>query len=218
MMKRTLLVMLLMAVLLGFATAPGAKTASKDPYMKADESWISISGTAVDTLVDSFTLDYGEGLVSVEMDGWGWYNQTFNVIEGDKVTVYGKIDDDLYETTSIGASSVYDENLGTYFYANSADEEYDEDYDYWVVGEAIVVGQTTVRGTVTGVNGREFTIDNGPRKLTVDTSTMGYNPMDKKGFQAINKGDYVSVSGSMKNTFWDKRKLMADVVVTLYDD
>lgn len=82
----------------------------------------------------------------------------------------------------------------------------------------VVLGKTTVRGTVTGVDGREFTIDTGPRKLTVDTSTMVYNPLDKKGYQTVDKGDYVSVSGHMEDDFWEGRELMADTVVTLYDD
>ncbi|MGM0425831.1 MAG: hypothetical protein ACQEQ7_01185 [Thermodesulfobacteriota bacterium] len=107
----------------------------------------------MDVQEDSFTLDYGEGTVLVEMDDWDWYDEEGTVLEGDKVTVYGKIDDDLYEATSIEASSVYVENLGTYFYASSADEEYDDDYDYWVAGEPIVLGQTTVRSAVlTGVS------------------------------------------------------------------
>ena len=41
------------------------------------------------------------------------------------MTVYGRVDDDLYETTTIEASSIYDQDLGTYFYASAADEESD---------------------------------------------------------------------------------------------
>ena len=87
-------------------------TQTTNPYLKKDETWISISGRAVDTGIDSFTLDYGEGVIVVEMDGWGWYTDDFQKIEDHKVRVYGRIDDDLYETTTIEASSVYDENLG----------------------------------------------------------------------------------------------------------
>ena len=216
-MKRTVLIMLLMAVAVCFATAPGA-VAAKNPYLRSDGTWISISGTAVDTNADSFTLDYGQGVITVEMDDWGWYTDDFQVIEGDKVTVYGKIDDDLYETTTIEASSVYDQNLGTYFYASSADEESGVYYyDYWI-DDDLMIGKTTVRGTVTSINGRQFTIDTGPRKLTVDTISMIYNPLDDKGYQKITKGDYVKVSGNMDYDFWEGRELMADTVVTLVKD
>jgi hypothetical protein len=206
-----------MTVLLGLAITPGALADTKDPYLKADESWISISGTAVETDADSFTLDYGEGVITVEMDRWDWYEKDFQVIEGDKVTVYGRIDDDLYETTKIEASSVYDKSRETYYYASSADEEFDDDYDYWI-DDDFEVGEMTVRGTVTGVDGREFTIDTGPRKTTVDTIMMSYNPVDAKGYPTIDKGDYVSVTGDMDYDTWEKRELMADTVVMLDND
>ena len=207
------------ALLAASLSAPAvAQDASPNPYLLPDESWISISGTAVDVQFDTFTLDYGDGVVTVEMDDWDWYNENRVVLEGDKLTVYGKIDDDLYETTSIEASSVYVESLGTYFYASAADEEYDDDYDYWVVASPITVGDTTVRGTVTGVDGREFTIDTGARQLTVDTVAMSYNPLDDRGYQQIDPGDYVSVTGHIDNDLWEERELTAEYVVTLQDD
>lgn len=200
------------------AQAPSTND-SPNPYLMADQTWISISGTAVDVQPASFTLDYGEGTVLVEMDDWDWYGDAYGILDGDKVTVYGEIDDDFYETTSIEASSVYVENLGTYFYANSADEEgYEGYYDYWVSYAPIVVGQTTVRGTVTSKMGREFTVDTGLQKMKVDTIAMPYNPMDDKGYQQIDVGDYVSVSGTMDYDFWEKRELMADSIITLWDD
>lgn len=195
-----------------------AQSSDDNPYLQPDETWISLSGTAVDIQEDHFTLDYGEGVVLVEMDDWNWYPDTTGLLDGDRVRVYGKVDDDLYETTSIEASSVYVENLGTYFYANPADEEYDEDYDYWVVATPIILGEMTVRGTVTSIDGREFTIDTGTRELTVDTIGMNYNPLDDKGFQKIDIGDYVSVTGEIDVDVWEARELMADVIVTLEED
>jgi len=66
--------------------------------------------------------------------------------------------------------------------------------------------------------GREFTVDTGLQKMKVDTMAMAYNPMDDKGYQQIDIGDYVSVSGNMDYDFWEKRELMADSIVTLLDD
>ena len=40
--------------------------AAQDPYTRPDDSWISISGTVVSPTADSFMLDYGDGLVTVE--------------------------------------------------------------------------------------------------------------------------------------------------------
>lgn len=187
-----------------------------NPYMKADNTWISISGTAVSSMPDGFTLDYGEGTVLVEMDDWDWYDESHAILEGDKVTVYGDIDDDFFETTSIEAGSVYVESLGSYFYASSADEE--GSGEYWVSYSPIIVGDMIVRGTVDEIYGREFTIDTGYDKLRVDTIMMPYNPLDDKGYQKVEKGDYISVSGNMDYDFWEKRELMADTIITLVDE
>ncbi|MCF7838526.1 MAG: hypothetical protein K9N49_07830 [Candidatus Marinimicrobia bacterium] len=206
-----------MAAMSLLATTVAFGAEQPNPYLKADDSWISISGTAVNPMDDSFTLDYGPGTVTVEVGDWVWYSDNKVLIDGDKVTVYGRIDDDLFETTSIEASSVYVESLGSYFYATAATEEYGVAYDYWFVPAPIVVGSMNVRGTVTMVSGREFMIDTGTRTLKVDTSTMGYNPMDDLGYQQIDKGDLVSVTGGMDYDTWEQKELMADTIVVLGD-
>ncbi|MFO7964029.1 MAG: NirD/YgiW/YdeI family stress tolerance protein [Desulfobacterales bacterium] len=187
----------------------------ENPYALPDETWISISGTAVEAGEKSFLLDYGKGMVVVEMDDWDWYKEGHNIVEGDKVTVYGRVDDDLFETTTIEADSVYVEGLGTYFYADSDDEEIAEPYNYWVSGGPIIPGQVYVRGKVTGVEERKFTIDTGPRKLTIDTDEMVYNPIDKKGYQWVEKGDHVLVGGQLEKDFWGNREVAANTVVEI---
>lgn len=189
--------------------------AANSPFTKPDGTWVSLSGTAVETGPSSFTLDYGKGSILVEMDDWAWYEQDgYGLLDGDKVRVYGEIDDDFAEITKLEADSVYVESLGSYFYANSADEE---DYRVSVV-TPIITGVTEVSGTVSSVDGREFTVDSGPREVTIDTSTMGYNPLDKEGFQKVEKGDRVSVTGNMENDFLETMELMADTVITLEED
>lgn len=192
-----------------------ADSMQASPAQKPNGTWLSLSGTITGAQNRFFTLDYGKGKIPVEMDGWTWYGQNYQSLEGDKVTVYGRVDDDLFERDKIEASSVYDQDLGTYFYANASDEEGPANYALWV--HPVVVGETFVRGTVTSVDGRDFTVDYGPRKITVDTSQLKDNPLDDKGFQQIDKGDYVSVAGDMDSAFWGHRQLQADSVVTLTD-
>jgi len=75
-----------------------------------------------------------------------------------------------------------------------------------------------MRGTVTSINGREFTIDTRPRQLTVDTIMMSYNPLDDIGYPRIDVGDYVSVTGEMDYDTWTGRELTADSVAVLVAD
>lgn len=197
-------------MLIGILASPAI---AQNPETQPDDSWISLSGTATEALADSFTLDYGEGTVTVEMDelGWDWYDTNFQFIEGDEVTVYGEVDDDLYETATIEASSVYDKTLNTYYYADSVDEG--DGLYTWNLDDDL--NDVTIRGTVTSVNGREFTIDRGVQEMTVDTIAMTYNPVDDEGFQQIDVGDRVSVNGEIDADVFENRELMADWIITL---
>jgi len=187
--------------------------ADPNPYARPDESWISISGTVTVIHPDSFRLDYGEGIVTVEMDDWDLDADGYKLFAGDEVTVYGRVDDDLFETTSIEASSVYVDGLNTYFYASAADEE-----DIPAVATASGIDyDVEIRGTVSDVNGREFSVDTGHREMTVDTSLLGYNPLDDEGYQKVEEGDRVSVTGNLDITWWRDRELIADSIITPED-
>jgi len=205
----------LLAIIGGATLSVGAY--AEDPYEKPDDSWISISGTVGSPTEDSFILDYGDGVVTVEMDDWDSYGDAAGLLDGDEVTVFGKVDDDLYEVTTIEASSVYVEDLNTYFYASADDEE---DASQWVVTQPIVIGATNLRGTVTSVDAaeREFTIDTEDQQMTVEAEFVGYNPFDDHGFQKIEEGDRVSVNGIIDNDFFEGRVFEATSIVTLEDN
>lgn len=188
---------------------------NESPYLAPDGSWITLSGKVTSTTADTFMLDYGKGLVTVEMDDWDWFEENGEVLPGDKVTVYGEVDDDTFEGAKIEASSVYVESLGTYFYASASDEETFNDLD---VAPTIDVGQMIVTGTVSSVNGSEFTIDSGIQEMTVDTALMPYDPMDDEGYQQIEEGDLVSVTGDVEDDTFESSEIMADTIVTLEDD
>lgn len=55
------------------------------------------------------------------------------------------------------------------------------------------------------MSGREFTVNTGLRKVSVDTDKMAYDPMDAVGVQKIKKGDRVSVSGTMETDLFEGR-------------
>lgn len=184
---------------------------AKSPYEKPDDTWISISGT-VDTIdEDAFTLDYGEGLITVEMDDGDRDADGYKLRPNDKVTVNGMVDDDFFEVTTIEASSVYVEDIGTYFYASSADEE-----DTFVTMDTpVTVSSTVLQGKVTEVNEESFMLDTGEQQIEVFVDSMPYDPLDDKGYQKIEEGDRVSVAGDIDDEFMEEQQLSADSVVTL---
>lgn len=207
--------------MMGFvaATSLSGPALASPPYLDPDSSWITLSGEVSSTAEESFTLDYGDGTVTVTMEDWDWYDNNGAVLEDDNVTVYGEVKDETYETTTIDASSIFVEGLGTYFYASAEDEESFEDIDI-APNVPVVVGALSVTGTITEVDGREFKIDSGLREVTVDTSSMDYNPMDESRFQTLKEGDLVTVTGDINTGvgIFTNRELMAEHVMTLSDE
>lgn len=194
--------------LLGSAALANAES----PKTAENDSWISVSGTIVSTTPDAFRLDYAGGVITVEMDDFDFFKEGRALLENDKVVVYGKIDDGLFEKRTIEASSVYVENLNTYFRASAVDEE---DFSSWTVSSPIVVGKMELTGTVTSIKDREFTVNTGLRKIRVDTWGLPYNPMDDKGYLKIDVGDLVKVHGDVEVSLFESKEVDADWITEL---
>ena len=190
------------------------KSMGPNPYAKADDSWISLSGTVAEIRPGSFELDFGERSITVEMDDSDRQSETYALRMGDKVTVNGMIDDDFFETSKIEASSVYVEKLGRHFYASALDEE-----DFATVTYlAPIDGGVVVHGLVTEVNGDEFTIDNGLRSVRVDVGDMAYDPLDDEGYQKVEVGDVIRAQGKIDDGFFEGRELKASTITTLAEE
>jgi len=205
---------LVACTLIAAVATAGDASKGTNPYEKANNSWISIGGTVTSVSANAFLLDYGKGTITVEMDDGDRDADAYQLIHGDKVVVNGRIDDDFFQTTTIEASSVYVEKLGTYFWASSADEE--DRYFFTTTMTPVVVASTFVQGTVTEVREHEFEIDTGVRTLTVDVGQMSDNPLDEEGYQRIREGDHVQVNGRMDESLFQGRELVADSVIKLY--
>jgi uncharacterized protein YdeI (BOF family) len=220
--KNYVSVMALTAII-GAASVTGVK--ASDVVMTAnqaslDHTDITITGKVVAREGQNFMLDYGNGQIVVEMDDWDSFNEANMINIGEIVTVRGEIDADFYERRSIEASNVYVFNRSTYYFANDADEE---DRMYWGYqqpaqqpnagyADGTLFGMS---GTVTNINGSEFTLNNGVRSMQIETSYLAYNPLDSEGAQQIKIGDRVYVAGKLDKNFFNESEIEATSVVTL---
>lgn len=184
-----------------------------DPYALGDDTWLSLSGTVTTVSRDSFVLDYGDGEIIVELDDGDRDADAYQLLAGDTVVVNGEIDDDLFERTTIEASSVYVEKLGTYFYASAIDEE---SRNIFTPPGAVMPSAATLVGTVTEVDDDEFRLATGNRMLTIEVEDMENNPLDDEGYQRIEVGDVVSVAGQVDRDFLEGREIEASSVTTLW--
>jgi hypothetical protein len=205
------------ALLTAFAFAFPAWAGS--PHSKANNSWITVSGTVKSPSADAFMLDYGRGQITVEMDDWDWYREGYKLVDGDEVTVHGRIDADMFEKRTIEAGSVYVKDHSTFFYASSSDEEDAMFTTAFYSSMPLSMGETRATGEVISIDGRTMLVDAGSTRVRVDTSKLPYNPLDDEGFQRIGVGDRVIVSGDLTPAFFTpRRQLEADIVITLEKD
>lgn len=202
------------ALAMTLAASGGAWAGDPNPYQRADDSWITISGSVESVQADRFTLDYGDGAIIVEMDDGDRDADAYKLLAGDKVTVTGRIDSDFFELTTIEAGSVYVENLGTTFFASSMDEE------SWSLAESSLLqpippSRTVVSGSVWKVNEDDFLINTGDELLRVDVSGMPYDPLDDEGYLKIDAGDRVKVFGTIDVNLFEGHELDADTIIEL---
>ncbi len=85
---------------------------AQDPYQQPDDSWISVDSPVADVMEDAFTLDYGSGLMTVEIDDDDRDAEAYTLDRGDKVSVTGVIDDEFTVDTGMREIAVELEELG----------------------------------------------------------------------------------------------------------
>ncbi len=182
-----------------------------NPQSAPDGAFITITGTVTSADPAFFNLDYGSGIVTVEMDGLDGRVTGHLIRQNDQVTVRGRIDNDLFEATTIEAASVRLSRIGTTIIANAQDEEGGMPLDTAYMDEY----PFSVAGKVIGKSGRLILIENGEQALKIDTSAMEENPIDDIGLTQVDIGDRIMVSGEVTQAWWEERTLVAESILEL---
>lgn len=174
-----------------------------------DESEISLSGKVSGIEQNSFMLDYGAGRVRVDLeDGLEWFPPgTPGLTIGEPVTVNGVIDDDMFDTREIEATSIYRQSQQTFLYSDASNQRFLPAPETRPVDTSWV----NLSGTVTGVSGRAFVLDTGVREFRINTDTVTQNPVAR-----LRPGTRVSVSGQVNgDDIFDHPEIAATQVVVL---
>lgn len=193
-----------------------SKTAvNSNVHTAADKSPVMLTGTVKSVSDDEFILSYGSGDITVEMDDWRWDDERTKYIRaGERVTVTGMIDDDLFEGREIKANNIYVNADNMYFYREKADM-----FPMGTYGDMTSMGDgsyVTMSGRVTAVNGKEITLTDANNVNTqVDLGALSYNPFDADGVQQIRNGDMIKVYGEIDKDFWERKEIVASSVVSL---
>lgn len=180
-----------------------------------DESRVMLNGIITEVRNDEFDLNYGEGVITVELDEWGWDDSNMAYLRsGDEVTVNGVIDDDLFEGREVKADNLYLNREFVYLtpekQSNAARNNRNVNMDALEDGSYI-----TMTGVVVEQDGAEFTLRGNGQNLRVNTEDLGYNPFDEDGLQRVQQGDRIQVYGAIDDGFFETRELEADRIISL---
>jgi uncharacterized protein YdeI (BOF family) len=188
----------------------------------ASNAHITVTGRVGDIRPQEFDLLYGDEKIKVSLDRFAWTGQENKyLVPGETATVSGYVNDDLFTGRKIEAYNIQLNNSYVYYTtdANAAPPAY--------YGPAVTAATTataapasindgayvTMRGIVSNINGREFTLSNGTGKMRIDTSTLDYDPFDDIGLQKVQNGDEVYVYGRIDNDFFQQREIVASNLV-----
>lgn len=178
-------------------------------------SWVKVKGTVVAQREGSFILDHGEDTITVEVDSWERSDHAESILNGYNVTVHGRVDNDFYHERRIEADTIHVAELDTVLTGPTPVDEEEVRRRNHTRYFGPIDSDIEVVGTVTGVSGREFTIDTGDRKIAVNTAELDHDPLSESGFQHIEVGDFVRASGDLTSQSFDEREIMAETVISL---
>ena len=173
-----------------------------------DGDWIRLDGTIVSTAPSTFVLDYGDETITVEVDDWDLAREGVSLLPGDRVSVTGRVDKDIFLGAAIEASAIYLHEFDTVHYANAADEE---EFGLAAVPLRAAADGVDYTGWVTGASKGGFKLGSGAMQINVDTSQLS-TPLAKEG---IDVGDRVYVWGDLELPADAEAKLMAEGLVEL---
>jgi uncharacterized protein YdeI (BOF family) len=213
----TLFKSFLMSTALGLAIAPAAQAQqNKAPADMKDNSYVTISGKVGEILdADEFNLSYSGGAIKVDTnDGWPnlFRTDAIEVLKpGDKITVTGLVDDNLFVKKEIDAISIshHGETYSRLYWHIPYDNAYYGYWPYYGWDDKMYDDKVSISGTVSKIlSDTAFEMKYGAGSLKVTTDDLNVHDADR-----LRVGDRVMVYGEMDDNWFGKRELDADHLV-----
>lgn len=174
-----------------------------------EDTSITLSGTVIEARDDEFDLRVGTETVTVDIEDEIRDGSAYHLLEGDRVTVTGRVEDHFFQDKELEANGLYIDKIGTTFIV-------DEDYadDYGMVAGRMMDDYVEIAGTVTmiGDDHDEFRIHGDVGDFTVEVDELAENPLDDEGYMKIRVGDAVRVVGEIDDDWIEGREIVASSV------
>jgi len=186
-----------------------------DPSYLSDSSWATFSGSITDTEQNFFTLDYGNGEITVslnELDN----NKAYSFKEGHTVTVTGQIDKTFFDNAILNASTVYIDVLNTTLFSNSMDANDRIAFTnsrYAELQDDVVTLIGWVEQTDELMD--SITLDIGEQTVEVNLDSLSFDPFAEGGLIQLDKGDRVKVTTSIDEAVLSDYRFEAKSLIVL---
>ncbi|MAZ47394.1 MAG: hypothetical protein CME65_02455 [Halobacteriovoraceae bacterium] len=202
-----------MRTLIALFLCLGLSTAFSSTNYRDGET-ISLKGEVVETgpdylVVEGLNPDGALQRHIIEMDDWSSDSKVFLRLKGEKVLVYGRVDNDALEKLTVEASRVYVPRLQKAFEANPVDEE----FNVGPFGHVNLIPdfpdktQKIFVGKVLSVGTEEALVETEEGKLIVD-----FNNIDASE-DAFARGDRLRITGYLNENIFTYDEIDAQAVV-----
>ena len=178
---------------------------SLSPYQLQDTADIKLSGRVTQASAHTFTLDYGKGSITVELDDYDSYEEGYNIVKGDQVIVTGKVDADPGQKRTIEASEVYIPAVNLRIEACAIDEE---DLEVKAYTQRLSNGtEVELRGVIKNIESGVCTIQSSKGEIEVRLSDLREHKREN-----LLLGQAIKVSGVYKNRLLRNDMILAQKV------
>ena len=171
-----------------------------DPATLENPIWIGIHGTIGMVGPNSFFLDHGDSTVIVGLAGEALREHDF--AKGQKVTVFGRVDNDLFEKNIIKARAVAVEGI------DGAGHSVISEQDRLGSINVSYVPASMVHGRVSAVTETRVVLDHGDQKISIDTSELSGDQEKPQ----VKQGDLVMAEGTKLRDLWGSHTFKASSI------
>jgi len=186
------------------------------PQNMRDSSWATFSGEITKIDDNFFTMDYGDGNVTVSVGDMEFNKDAYSFGEGSNVTVTGKIDKTFFDQAMLNASTIYVASLNTTLFSSAMDTP---DRIAYENSKLSPLGDDTVTliGWVEDINAlmNRISIDIGEQTVEVNLEMLGYDPLSDEGAVKLDVGNRVKVTTTIEEAILKDYKFDAKTLVVL---
>ncbi|KQW25471.1 hypothetical protein ASE36_21290 [Rhizobium sp. Root274] len=203
-------------------SAPNATLAQVTQSEQSTEALLTISGQVVDAYENYYVVRSDGGRLNIQFNGWPEILPDRRPVLGigDNIRAVGAIGPNALNADGVvDVIAVYVEDRNAYF-ALSGSAVSASDIDALTLppnlGFGPIDGRVSLTGVIVEIDKGVLVVQTGGIRMTVESSSLNYNPFDTVGRQHLKLGDTVAVGGVLEPNATDEPRIKADRITSIF--